>query len=59
MENSLKKLWCLVNFVQPGVLGPLEYFDKEYCKAILKGGWCEATEVQKESARFLVNDLRE
>lgn len=34
VENSLADLWCLFDFVQPGLLGALEVFGKSYRKPI-------------------------
>lgn len=34
VENSLSDLWCLFDFVQPGLLGALEEFGKTYRKPI-------------------------
>lgn len=44
VENSLADLWCLFDFVQPGLLGSLEAFGKTYRRPIE----CE-TEEQKQS----------
>jgi SNF2 family DNA or RNA helicase len=34
VENSLADLWCLFDFVQPGLLGALETFGKKYRRPI-------------------------
>ena len=34
VENSLADLWCLFDFIQPGLLGSLEEFGKKYRKPI-------------------------
>ncbi|MGE8453973.1 MAG: SNF2-related protein, partial [Pseudomonadales bacterium] len=34
VENSLADLWCLFDFVQPGLLGALEEFGKTYRRPI-------------------------
>ena len=44
VENSLADLWCLFDFVQPGLLGALEEFGKTYRRPIE----CE-TEEQKDA----------
>ncbi|MBF5006179.1 SNF2-related protein [Diaphorobacter caeni] len=44
VENSLADLWCLFDFVQPGLLGALEEFGKTYRRPIE----CD-TDEQKES----------
>lgn len=45
MENNLQELWALFNFVQPGLLGDLDYFEREFCKAIIRGGYTDADPV--------------
>ena len=52
MENGLKELWCLFNFVQPGLLGDLSYFESEFCKVIIKGGYTHADEMEKETSKI-------
>ena len=59
MENGLKELWCLFNFIQPGLLGELGYFENEYCKVIMKGGYTTSDNVEKEMAKHMVHKLRE
>jgi hypothetical protein len=34
VENSLTDLWCLFDFVQPGLLGPLNQFGRTYSRPI-------------------------
>lgn len=34
VENSLSDLWCLFDFVQPGMLGALNYFSRTYRQPI-------------------------
>lgn len=34
VENSLADLWCLFDFIQPGLLGSLQEFSEKYRKAI-------------------------
>ncbi|WP_230384685.1 EH signature domain-containing protein [Burkholderia pseudomallei] len=48
VENSLADLWCLFDFVQPGLLGALEEFGKGYRRPIE----CE-TDEQKEALKRL------
>jgi len=38
IENSLSDLWTQLNFVNPGLLGSLTFFRKEYAKPIEKTG---------------------
>jgi non-specific serine/threonine protein kinase len=35
MQNNLGELWSLFNFVQPGLLGDLDYFEKQRKNASL------------------------
>lgn len=53
MENSLRELWSLFNFVQPGLLGPLNYFETQYCKEIIKGGFRRASLAEREASNKL------
>ena len=59
IENSLSELWCLFNFVQPGLLGEKEYFEKEFCKQIIRGGYTKANQVEREMAKHMVGKLRD
>jgi SNF2 family DNA or RNA helicase len=38
VENSLTDLWTQLNFVNPGLLGDLSYFRREFAKPIEKSG---------------------
>jgi DNA excision repair protein ERCC-6 len=59
MQNSLQELWSLFNFVQPGLLGQLDFFEHQFCKTIIKGGYTRASEVEKETAKQCLQELRE
>lgn len=48
VENSLADLWCLFDFIQPGLLGDLESFGKTYRRPIE----CE-TEAQRDALEQL------
>lgn len=48
VENSLADLWCLFDFVQPGLLGGLEEFGRAYRRPIE----CD-TEEQKQALKML------
>lgn len=52
VENSLVDLWCLFDFVQPGLLGGLEEFGRTYRRPIE----CE-TEEQKAALRRLQDTI--
>ena len=46
MQNSLKELWSLFDFVFPGRLGTLPVFMAEFSVPITMGGYANATPVQ-------------
>jgi hypothetical protein len=49
VENSLTDLWCLFDFIQPGLLGPLNEFSNRYVRPI---------EARTEEERHRVDELR-
>lgn len=49
VENSLADLWCLFDFIQPGVLGSLNEFGSKYRRPI---------EAKTEEQRVRVDELR-
>ena len=59
MQNSLQELWSLFNFVQPGLLGQLDFFEHQFCKTIIKGGYTRATAVEVETSKQCLGELRE
>jgi DNA excision repair protein ERCC-6 len=59
MQNSLSELWSLFNFIQPGLLGELDFFENTFCKTIIKGGYTNATEIQRETSHECLIELRE
>lgn len=52
VENSLTDLWCLFDFVQPGLLGPLNSFGLKYRKPI-EVGQSEDEKFQKVAIKEL------
>jgi len=50
VENSLVDLWCLFDFIQPGLLGALSIFSKRYRRPI---------EAKTEEQRASIEELRE
>ena len=52
VENSLADLWCLFDFIQPGLLGALDEFGRTYRKPI------EAKEAGDEKASEVIEHLR-
>ncbi|XP_073245339.1 DNA excision repair protein ERCC-6-like isoform X3 [Porites lutea] len=50
MQNNLRELWSLFDFVFPGKLGTLPVFMTEFSVPITMGGYSNATKVQVETA---------
>mmetsp|Transcript_23102 Transcript_23102/g.33843 ORF Transcript_23102/g.33843 Transcript_23102/m.33843 type:complete len:1238 (+) Transcript_23102:142-3855(+) len=50
IQNSLKELWSLFDFVFPGRLGTLTAFEIEFADPIRIGGYSTATHLQSEIA---------
>ncbi len=46
VQNNLKELWSLFDFVFPGKLGTLPDFMSHFSVPIVQGGYSNATEVQ-------------
>ena len=46
MQNNLKELWSLFDFVFPGKLGTLPCFMEQFSVPITIGGYANATQVQ-------------
>ena len=57
VENRLEDLWSLMNFVQPGLLGTLDYFCREFCGTILKGTDRNADEQEKLAAKKMTKEI--
>lgn len=58
VENTLTDLWCLFDFVQPGLLGALSEFGKEYRKPIEAKTDAEKEQVEKLRAIIKPQILR-
>ncbi|KAL2725260.1 DNA excision repair protein ERCC-6-like isoform X1 [Vespula squamosa] len=59
MQNSLKELWSLFDFILPGKLGTLPVF-LEHCAApITRGGYANATSLQQATALQIATMLKE
>lgn len=50
MQNNLRELWSLVDFVYPGRLGSLQVFHEQFAVPITQGGYANATNVQVRTA---------
>ncbi|XP_011157094.1 DNA excision repair protein ERCC-6 [Solenopsis invicta] len=58
MQNSLKELWSLFDFILPGKLGTLPVF-LEHCAApITRGGYANATPLQEATALQVATMLK-
>jgi DNA excision repair protein ERCC-6 len=59
LQNNLKELWSLIDFVYPGRLGSLKDFTDRFSTPITQGGFANATKVQIRSAYKLAVLLRD
>ncbi|TKR58301.1 hypothetical protein L596_029763 [Steinernema carpocapsae] len=50
MQNNLKELWSLIDFVYPGRLGNLKTFTETFSIPITQGGYANANSVQVRTA---------
>ncbi|MEQ2230338.1 DNA excision repair protein ERCC-6, partial [Ilyodon furcidens] len=50
MQNNLKELWSLFDFVFPGKLGTLPVFMEQFSVPITMGGYSNASPVQVQTA---------
>ncbi|VDK71165.1 unnamed protein product [Onchocerca ochengi] len=50
LQNSLRELWSLIDFVYPGRLGDLKSFIEKFSIPITQGGYANATAVQVRTA---------
>ncbi|ETO31766.1 excision repair cross-complementing protein, partial [Reticulomyxa filosa] len=58
LQNSLKDLWSLFDFIFPGRLGTLPVFEQELVTPIRLGGFNNATRSQIEQAICCANALK-
>ena len=59
MQNNLKELWSLFDFVFPGKLGTLPVFLLEFAVPITQGGYSNASQVQVATAYRCATVLRD
>ena len=52
MQNNLRELWSLFDFVFPGKLGTLPVFMTEFSVPITMGGYSNATKVQVQNRLY-------
>ncbi|XP_076339580.1 LOW QUALITY PROTEIN: DNA excision repair protein ERCC-6-like [Tachypleus tridentatus] len=50
IQNSLKELWSLFDFIFPGKLGTLPVFMQQFSVPITQGGYSNASQVQVQTA---------
>jgi len=46
IQNNLRELWSLFDFVYPGLLGTLPVFIEQFAIPITQGGYANATKIQ-------------
>ncbi|KAI1291953.1 DNA excision repair protein ERCC-6 [Halotydeus destructor] len=59
IQNNLKELWSLFDFVYPGLLGTLPVFTEQFAVPITQGGYANASEVQVQVAFRCATVLRD
>lgn len=50
IQNDLRELWSLFDFVHPGLLGTLPVFEQEFAEPIKRGGYKNASPMQVQLA---------
>lgn len=58
MQNNLKELWSLFDFVFPGKLGTLPVFMEQFSVPITMGGYSNASPVQVQEQRAPATALK-
>ncbi|XP_017786360.1 PREDICTED: DNA excision repair protein ERCC-6-like [Nicrophorus vespilloides] len=58
MQNNMQELWCLFDFLNPGMLGTLPLFMDHFANPILQGGYANATKMQEALAISMANTLK-
>ncbi|CAI2736094.1 unnamed protein product [Schistosoma spindalis] len=59
IQNNLRELWSLFDFVCPGRLGPLPEFMQQFSIPITQGGYASASPLQVETAYQCACTLRD
>eukprot|EP01083_Nonionella_stella_P125107 378268_1 len=59
IQNSLKELWSLFDFIFPGKLGTLPVFEEEFCVPLRLGGYVGASVQQVQMAHKCATVLRD
>ncbi len=50
LQNSLRELWSLFDFIHPGLLGALDVFLEQFSVPITRGGYANASAVELRTA---------
>lgn len=50
VQNNLKELWSIFDFIYPGKLGTLPVFMEQFATPITQGGYANATDIQVQIA---------
>ena len=58
MQNNLRELWSLFDFVHPGLLGTLPLFESQFVEPINVGGYVNANRLQVQMAYRCATVLR-
>ena len=59
VQNNLKELWCLMDFVYPGRLGTAGMFESQFASKIRKGGYKHANRLEVELGIRMATALRD
>lgn len=59
MQNSLKELWSLFDFILPGKLGTLPAFMEHCALPITRGGYTNASPLQEATALQVATMLKD
>lgn len=59
IQNNLRELWTLVDFVAPGLLGTLPMFERSFSIPINQGGYASANAAQVQAAYQCAKVLKE
>ncbi|XP_054156083.1 DNA excision repair protein ERCC-6-like [Oppia nitens] len=59
IQNNLRELWSLFDFIYPGKLGSLQVFTEHFSIPITMGGYANATDVQIQVAFKMATILRD
>lgn len=59
IQNNLRELWSLFDFIYPGKLGTLPVFMQQFSVPITQGGYSNASEIQVQTAYKCATMLRD